>query len=196
MDKHITIQYCTFTRKVFTGVDFVGRVFNDLSLLVFPFLPKEKLISNTRTKLCKFGHVRQTYFSSVLETLVLVFTSHNFTVQSAEPDARIEPSELIHPIIMNSISLKHDSNRPLVSTSMKLIYFDWGGVSPESKWPDTWRVTNQRRDTAATREVPHHDCAIFITGRHIATIRRHWQRQDHTPVTNKNPDTLSTLHIP
>lgn len=35
-----------------------------------------------------------TYFSSVLETLVLVVTSHSFTVQSAEPDARSEPSQL------------------------------------------------------------------------------------------------------
>lgn len=45
--------------------------------------------------------LNKTYFSSVLETLVLVFTSHNFTVLSADPEASIEPSELIHPTIMN-----------------------------------------------------------------------------------------------
>lgn len=35
-----------------------------------------------------------TYFSSLLGTFVLVVTSHSFTVESADPDARSEPSQL------------------------------------------------------------------------------------------------------
>lgn len=37
---------------------------------------------------------RKTYFSSAFGTFVLVVTSHNFTVESAEPDARSDPSQL------------------------------------------------------------------------------------------------------
>lgn len=36
----------------------------------------------------------KTYFSSDFGTFVLVVTSHNFTVESAEPDARSDPSQL------------------------------------------------------------------------------------------------------
>lgn len=71
---------------------------------------------------------------------------------------------------------------------------EWG--SPESEWPDTWSVTDKRCDTTATREVPHHDCAIFITRCHVATVRGHCQRQNHTSMTNKNPNTFPALHIP
>ena len=61
---------------------------------------KDFPLQNNSKQLC---HNRRTYFSSALETLVLVFTSHNFTVQSADPDAITEPSELIHPTIINKI---------------------------------------------------------------------------------------------
>lgn len=51
----------------------------------------------------KFVHnsyLTKTYFSSALGSFVLVVTSHNFTVQSADPDARRVPSQLTNPTTM------------------------------------------------------------------------------------------------
>lgn len=67
---------------------------------------------------------------------------------------------------------------------------------PESKRPDRWGVSHQRCNTSAARKIPHHDCTIFITRSHVATVWRHRQRQNHTPVTNEYSDTLPTLDIP
>ena len=64
----------------------------------------EKTIPN---KIVVCFHVRQTaYFSSFLGTFIPVVTSPNLTVQSADPDARREPSQLTHPTIQNSSNVK------------------------------------------------------------------------------------------
>lgn len=77
----------------------------DLSLFVV--LPVLLMINNIEYKCFElFNNSKRTsiqksiyvfivaYFSSALGTLVLDVTSHSFTVQSAEPDARSEPSQL------------------------------------------------------------------------------------------------------
>lgn len=80
----------------------VGKVFNDLSLLVFPLLLIKNIMlvkSLCLRKLLKkkelpFPLKKSTHFSSVFGNFVLAVTSHSFTVQSADPEARSEPSPL------------------------------------------------------------------------------------------------------
>lgn len=76
----------------------MGKVFSDLSLLVLPFLlpgEKDPIIYEKVMMTTKRPYVSWlTYLSSDFGAFALVATSHNFTVQSAEPDARREPSQL------------------------------------------------------------------------------------------------------
>ena len=80
----------------------------------------------------KFFHRRQTtYFSSFLGSFMPVVTSQNFTVQSADPDARREPSQLTNPTIMNSNSsvkklIATLNTFSFLQTIIKLKYFDYG----------------------------------------------------------------------
>lgn len=58
-------------------------------------MPTKYMIIAKRERYIEVKYVMHiAYFSSVFGTLVLEVTSHNFTVQSAEPDARSEPSQL------------------------------------------------------------------------------------------------------
>lgn len=83
------------TRRLYTGVDFVGSVFNDLNLLPLPdLLFKTRPHESLQWEKMIAGMNFWAYLSSVLEIFVLALTSHSFTVQSADPEARRVPSQL------------------------------------------------------------------------------------------------------
>lgn len=113
----------------------VGRVFKDLSLLAVPVL----LIMRTETFNMQTSNFEleplksilgRTHFSSVLGGFVLEVTSHNFTVQSAEPEARREPSQLQWKT-SNITSTSKPESRHLMWGGVKILFY-----APEGKGPD------------------------------------------------------------
>lgn len=98
----------------------MSRVFSDRSLLVLPGLLFQVSLMSIFQRIignCNYF----AYLSSVFGTFVLVVTSHSLTVQSADPDASSDPSQLS---ASNDVSHHWQQNREGRS-KIKIIRVKW-----------------------------------------------------------------------
>lgn len=112
----------------------MGRVFNALSLFVVPVLLRNRKRMNTLGPIIYMSEIKKNqekenndydaYLSSVFGGFTLVLTSHNLTVESAEPDARSDPSQLkkLERIRVGRVTGQSISGRAGLSLVDRLIF--------------------------------------------------------------------------